>query len=303
MASYFSPSPNHCGENGNILSINTDRVRPQDVLAVRGSPSPDRHFDPTAPVFVNSQGSAHNHSAAPEISMSPQGYNPAENTQNSAHSYTTSPRMNMLSQGFSPAEYTANSADYRHIRAVQDQNMAVHEQDHLSYGHNLPHLSGAMRPPRPNLISGPIQSPPVLARPRSAALQHSPPHRSYHEPITVSHANESTQATIHPSRADFLYSRLEQVDKLKKQYKNSFVDGTKRLVALEKNLESLQLGGNDRLPELYQSEFEYRDTDRVKDEDGRMYKRLEKEIEELLADLMVPHEAREEDNCQVFEGE
>lgn len=303
MAMHLSSSRHHYGENGNTLSINTDRVRPQDVLAVRGSPSPDRQFDPTAPVFVNGQGSATDHSANPETSMLPQGYSPAKGSQNTAHSYTPTTGMNMLPPGYSPAEYTQNAVDHRHIGAAQDQNMAVDEEDHMSYGQTFPHLAGAMRFPRPSLMSGPTQSPPLLARPRSAAIQHSPPRRPYHEPITASHVDESVQATISPSRVVHLRRRLDRLQEMKKLNLSSFEDATKRLATLTQNIESLQLGGNDRLQELYQSEFEYLDTDRAQDEHGRAFRRLEVETEELLGDLMVPHEAREENDCPAFAGE
>lgn len=303
MAIHLSSSRHHYGENGNTLSINTDRVRPQDVLAVRGSPSPDRQFDPTAPVFVNGQGSAPDHSANPEISMLPQGYSPAKQSQNTAHSYTPTSGMNMLSTGYSPAEYTQNAVDHRRIKVAQDQNMAVEEEDRMSYGQALPHLAGAMRLPGPSLMSGPTQSPPLLARPRSGAIQHSPPRRPYHEPITAAQVNESVQATIPSSRIVHLRRRLDRLQEMKKLHLSSFEDATKRLATLTTSIESLQLDGNDRLQELYQSEFEYLNTDRAQDEHGRAFKRLEEEIEELLGDLMVPHEAREEDNCPAFAGE
>lgn len=306
MATHLFSSRHHYGENGNTLSINTDRVRPQDVLAVRGSPSPDRQFDPMAPVFVNNQGSAHHHSAALGVNMPTPGHNPAEYTQNTAGSYTTTSGMNMLSQGYSPIKQNPNAVDHQHIRAAQDQNMAVYEHDQRVYGQNLTCLSNAMHIPPPNQLAGPTpgQSPLVFPRPRPPAIQHSPPHRAYHEPMTASHGNESSEARILQSRVASLRSRrLEKLQELKKLNLSSFEEATKRLPILHNQITSLRQNGINRLPELYQSEFEFWDIDRAQDAHGRMYKRLEEEIDELQADLAVPHEARKEEECQVFAGE
>lgn len=234
------------------------------------------------------------------------GYNPAEYTQNTADSYTTNSGMNMLSQGFSPIKQYPNAVDRQHIRAAQDQNMAVYEQDHRVYGQDLTHLSSGMHIPLPNQLAGPTQgqSSLVFPRPRPPAVQHSPPHRSYHEPMTASHGNKSSEAVIRRSRAASLRSRrLEKLQELKKLNLSSFEEATKRLLILSNKIDSLRRNGNDRLPELYQSEFEFWDTDRAQDAHGRMYKRLEEEIDELQADLTVPHEARKEEECPAFAGE
>lgn len=108
---------------------------------------------------------------------------------------------------------------------------------------------------------------------------------------------------MEPSRVEFLHRRLARLHALKKESLSSYQEVTQRLVALNKTIEALHLGGNDRLSELYQSEFEYLDTDRAQDEHGRTFKGVEEEIEEVLADVMVPHEARAEDECQIFAGE
>lgn len=306
MATHSFSGRHHYGENGNTLSINTERVRPQDVLAVRGSPSPDRQFDPMAPVFVNNQGSAHNCSAPPGINMPTPGYNPAQYTQNTGDSYTTTSGMNVLSQGYSPMKPNPNGVDNQYIRAAQDQNMAVYGHDYRVYGPNLPYLPSAMHTPPPNQLAGPTQghSSPVFPRPRPRAIQHSPPHRAYHEPMTASHGNEYAEARMLQSRTASLRSRrLEKLQELKKVNLSSFQEATKRRVVLHHHIESLRQGGNDRLPELYQSEFELQDTGRARETHGRMYKQLEEEIDELQADLTVPHEARKEEECQAFAGE
>lgn len=302
MATYLPSSRPPYGENGNTLSINTERVRLHDVLAVRGSPSPDRQFDPQAPEFVNSQDPTHNRSAAPDINMLPQGHNPAEYIQNTGQNYTATSGMHNPSQ-HSPAENNQNAVDHRHIRPAQDQNVVSYEQDPMPYGQNLTHLSGPMRLPRPSHMPCPTDSPPVLARPRPAAVQYSPPHRAYHEPMTISHVNESVSAVNQSSRAFRLLRRLETLDRLKKLNLTSFKNAHERWVDLHKKIELLQLGSNDQLQELYQSEFDLLDADRAKEEHGNMVKRLEAEIEELYGDLMVPHEAREDDEWQAVVGE
>ena len=122
--------------------------------------------------------------------------------------------------------------------------------------------------------------------------------------MTASHGNESSEARIPRSRAASLRSRrLEKLQELKKLNLSSFEEATKRLVTLKHHVESMRRNGNDQLPELYQSEFEFWDTGRAQDAHGRMYKRLEEEIDELQADLAVPHEARKEEECQAFAGE
>lgn len=114
--------------------------------------------------------------------------------------------------------------------------------------------------------------------------------------------SESAQATIRPSRA-VLLRRLKGLHEEKKQSLKSFEGATKRVATLSRTLDSLQLAGNDRLQELYQSEFEFLNTDREKDALGRKFRRLEVEIDELEGDLAVPHEARAEDECLAVAGE
>lgn len=310
MSLHPRSSRQHFGENTNPLSIITDRARPRDVLAVRGSTSPERDLDPTAPAFVNGQASARYRSVAPAVNRLPQGYQSSEHTPRATHSRTSSSGIDIPAPSYHPGEYRPNAAALP-ITAAPSQNMALSQPGHTSYGQNLAHLSAAMRLPRPApvLFPGPTQSPLLLGPPRTAAVQYSPPHRPYHEPMTAIHVSKfdptkmpSSRAEIRSSRADLLARRVDRLQELKKDNLSSFSDARKRLVALNQKIESLQLDGNDKLQELYESEFELVNTDRAQEVHGVMFTRLEAEIEEVMADLMVPHEAREEEECPDVPG-
>lgn len=303
MAIYWSSSRPPYGENGNTLSINTERARLHDVLAVRGSPSPERQFDPQAPVFVNNQDPTHNHSAAPDINMLPQEHNLAEHIQNTGQNYAATSEMHKLPQEYSPAENNQNAVDHRHIRPTQDQNVVNYEQNPMPHGENLTLRSGPMRLPRPGHVPGPTESPPVLARPRSAAVQYSPPHRAYHEPMTISHENESVSAVNQSSRAFRLLRQLERLESRKKLNLTSFKNAYEQSVDLRKKIGSLRFGSNDQLQELYKSEVDLLDADRAKEKYGNIVKRLEVEIEELYGDLTVLGEAMDDDEWQADVGE
>ncbi|MCJ1464592.1 hypothetical protein MMC07_003205 [Pseudocyphellaria aurata] len=309
MAPYLRSSRQPYGENPNTLSIITDRARPQDVLAVRGSTSPERDLDPTAPVFVNGQASAPRRSAAPGVNRFPQGHRSPEYTPRAAHNHTPPSGTNIPAQSHHSAEHSQNGVALRPYTAALGQNMTRYQSVQRSYGQNVAHHSG-LHLPRPALVAAPTQSPLLLPPPRSAAVQYSPPHRPFHEPITAINGstldpikNEPSSAELRSLRADRLVRRLDRLHELKKDNLRAFSDATEQLAALDKKIESLQLDGNDKLQELYKSELEHLDTDRAQDKRGATFKWMEAEIEEVMADLMVPHEAREEEEFPDIPGE
>lgn len=272
MAPGSSTSRNHNVDNSTNLSINTSRNPPRNIIAVRASPQPDPRFNPTAPPFVNSPSSLFN---------------------------STIHALNMPSQGHSPPEHGLSPTNHQAHVLAQDQTSPAYQQVSSTYGQNLTPRSSAIRISRPGLVSACTSSPPYLARPSSSSIQHSPPRRPYHEATVASPVGDRGPSTLQTSQRNFLlYQRLTILHEMRKQNLALFVSANAQINPFRAHLQSAweQPDANERLQDLYTWGFYLQEAMKFRDDYGREYERLGEEIEEVRADINVPHEARAEGN-------
>ncbi len=248
---------------GNVLSINTSRDLPQGVQAVRASDPP---FNPTAAPFVNHAGVEHT-SAIPGVGFHP---TPA---------------------GFDLSGYAPNPFNHRHTLATQEQNTPDHMQGHMRHWPNRHSISAAIRLPPPSMGVTRALTPP---RSRSNTIQYTPNSRPYHKAIAPSPVAESHMANPQPPQPAVLCNRLDKIQELKKGNLVAFTRLSAEISNIRNDLEHSwdDLNANDGLAELYERENQAQESERLRDFYGRSFETANEEIEQLWADIVVPHDAR-----------
>jgi hypothetical protein len=168
---------------------------------------------------------------------------------------------------------------------------------------------------------------PILARPRSTTIQHSPPRRAFHSPITPdialdvdanptqirpttvclspSHANLSIPPNPPPvatnriesvsnssTRVTAIRERISVAEYLKRLNLQYFTEGRAEKNALESDLAVgwARSDANDNLQMLYAGERRLMEVNKLWEKYGRWFRMYEDEIEELWGDLMVRDE-------------
>ena len=167
---------------------------------------------------------------------------------------------------------------------------------------------------------------PVLAPPRYSNIQHSPPRRAFHSPITPDVTSGFTTATAEMSttkaipssalaspsmppmtrvssndrenlrhcaaREALIRQRLVMAEYLKKINLQCFKSSSDERVTLERDLAKGwgRSDANDNLQVLYAGELRLMEVNKLWDKYARGFRMCEEEIEELWGDLVVPDE-------------
>ena len=139
-----------------------------------------------------------------------------------------------------------------------------------------------------------VLSPSPLAISRSNCVHHSPPYRTCHKSIIVSPVAQFHSLVLTPSRGGILRERLSLLQTYQKDILKNYKDCAAKMIAKSRLTQQAwdHPDANQHLPEIYAAELEMQDLQREYHRWGRDFVTVAEEIEELLGDIMVPHESR-----------
>lgn len=339
---------NH-GANNILHKYFSDHIASSDMVHAASKHHPD------AQGALSSGGHGGGHGIAGHLSISSQDQHPQFHEQNRTQNRGENREYNEQN---SPAQQHNSGTLGQHQGIVHafhepsDERTARSPDDNQG-GRKSNHASPAQST-APRLLSG-VQSPtsatelstiprgrlnsalsglhtPILAPPRSRTIQHSPPRRAFHSPITPDISSDfpltaaeisTTNAILSPAlatrsmppipppmtrastndteslrhcaaREALIRQRLVLAEYLKKLNLQCFKSSSDERNTLERDL-AIGWGrpdANDNLQVLYAGELRLIEVNKLWDKYARGFRMCEEEIEELWGDLVVPDEPR-----------